>query len=328
VPEAVVVRSARPGDADELVPLARAALTATYSPIAQPAVYEAVIDQTCTVAAFSAAIAAADPAHDAHFLVAEGSHGLLGFLDFGADAEGLELRRLYVKVGTTGAGIGTTLLRELEERLPPQTRYRAIAHAKNEAGLRFWERHGFVASGEVDTRAHFAAHRGLGFDAASEPEPSVLLWRTTDAEEYEITLRDALASPTAVVARATTWEEFPRLWRVLLDEVYAFVRGGGATQTGHNIMLYRDDVPNVEVGVQVAGAFVASGDVTPSELPAGRVASTVHRGDYGRLDAAHAAVRAWCAAHGHALTGTRWEIYGDWREDPEEVESEVCYLVS
>ena len=145
--------------------------------------------------------------------------------------------------------------------------------------------------------------------------------------DYEITLHKTAGSPTAVVAQATTWDEFPRLWRLLLDEVYAFVRGGGTTQTGHNIMLYRDDVPNVEVGVQVAGPFVAAGRVTSSELPAGRVATTVHRGAYDGLGAAHAAVRAWCGAHEHVLTGTRWEIYGDWREDPQELETEVSYLV-
>ena len=145
--------------------------------------------------------------------------------------------------------------------------------------------------------------------------------------DYEVTLRTTAASPTAVVAQATTWDEFPRLWRVLLDEVYAFVRGGGTTQTGHNIMLYRDDVPNVEVGVQVAGPFAASGRVIPSELPAGRVATTVHRGAYDGLAAAHAAVHAWCVAHEHSLTGTRWEIYGDWRDDPRELETEISYLV-
>lgn len=145
--------------------------------------------------------------------------------------------------------------------------------------------------------------------------------------EYEIQLRTTAASPTAVVAQTTTWDEFPRVWRLLLDEVYEFVRGGGITQTGDNIMLYRDDVPNVEVGVQVAGAFVPSGRVIPSELPAGRVATTVHRGAYDGLAAAHAAVHAWCAAHDHALTGTRWEIYGDWRDDPQELETEVSYLV-
>ena len=29
---------------------------------------------------------------------------------------------------------------------------------------------------------------------------------------------------TAVVAEITTWEEYPTVWRRLLDEVYAFVR--------------------------------------------------------------------------------------------------------
>ena len=80
---------------------------------------------------------------------------------------------------------------------------------------------------------------------------------------HEITVREVPASPTAVIAQATTWDEYPRLWPVLLDEVYAFVRAGGATQAGHNVMLYRDDVPNVEVGVQVDGVFVASGRVIP-----------------------------------------------------------------
>jgi effector-binding domain-containing protein len=135
--------------------------------------------------------------------------------------------------------------------------------------------------------------------------------------DHEVELRTVAASPTAIVAQTTTWAEFPRLWGALLDEVYAFLRDGGPEQTGHNVMLYRDDVPNVEVGVQVAGPFAASGRVVPSELPAGRVATTIHRGAYDQLG----------AAHGHALTLTRWEVYGDWRADPAELETEVSYLI-
>ena len=145
--------------------------------------------------------------------------------------------------------------------------------------------------------------------------------------DYEVRVRTTAESPTAVVAEATTWEEFPALWRGLLDEVYAVLRDGDATQGGHNVMLFRDDVPNVEVGVQVEGTFAPAGRVIPSTLPGGRVATTVHRGPYGGLDAAHRAVHEWCAAHGHELTGTRWEIYGDWRENPEDLETEVDYLL-
>jgi effector-binding domain-containing protein len=83
----------------------------------------------------------------------------------------------------------------------------------------------------------------------------------------------------------------------------------------------------VEVGVQVTGPFAGGDGCVPSELPAGEVASTVHRGPYHLLGEAHRAVQAWCAANGRSMAGPRWEIYGDWREDPAELETEVCYLL-
>jgi len=145
--------------------------------------------------------------------------------------------------------------------------------------------------------------------------------------DYEVSLQTVAACRTAVVAQATTWAEFPRIWRPMLDEVYAFIRAGGAVQRGQNIMLYRDDVPNVEIGVQVAGPFVPAGRVISSSLPAGEVAVTMHRGPYEQLGAAHQAVMAWCAARGHRLQGTRWEIYGDWADDPAVLETQVSYLI-
>ena len=101
--------------------------------------------------------------------------------------------------------------------------------------------------------------------------------------------------PTAVVAEVTTWREFPGVWRPLLDEVYAFVRrDGDALATGsesgerwQNVMLYKDDRPAVEVGVLVGAPFAPHGRVTPSHLPGGRAAATVHRGDYAGLGVAH-----------------------------------------
>jgi hypothetical protein len=47
--------------------------------------------------------------------------------------------------------------------------------------------------------------------------------------------------------------------------------------------------------------------VIASELPAGRVATTIHRGDYSGLEAAHVALRAWCAAREHMLSVGRVE---------------------
>src|SRR5215471_17887678 len=84
--------------------------------------------------------------------------------------------------------------------------------------------------------------------------------------------------PTAVVARTTTWNEFPRLWAVLLGQVYEFVRLRPELATGEgderwqNVMLYKDQRPDVEIGVLVSGDFRPEGLVIPSALPAGEVA--------------------------------------------------------
>ncbi len=40
-------------------------------------------------------------------------------------------------------------------------------------------------------------------------------------------MTDAGARPTAVVAAATTWPEFPARWQQLLDQVWACLRAGG-----------------------------------------------------------------------------------------------------
>ena len=141
------------------------------------------------------------------------------------------------------------------------------------------------------------------------------------------------ARPTAVVAQTTTWEQFPSLWGQLLDEVYRFVRGRTDLATGEgdelwqNVMLYKDDRPGVEVGVLASACFEPEGRVIASELPAGEVATATHRGDYSRLGVTHDAVRDHVAAQGRELAGPRWEIYGHWRANPNELETEVFWLL-
>ena len=136
--------------------------------------------------------------------------------------------------------------------------------------------------------------------------------------------------PTAVVACSTTWDEFPSLWKGLLDQVWAFLVTTELRADGHNIMLYRDSgtAVHVEVGVQVVRAFESSGAVVSSTLPAGRAAMATHRGSYEGLEQAHRAVLDYCTAQGLQLTGTRWEIYGDWHTDPSNLETDVYWLLA
>jgi effector-binding domain-containing protein len=139
---------------------------------------------------------------------------------------------------------------------------------------------------------------------------------------YEVSVAAQPRRPIAAVAATTTWDRYPGQWRGMLDEVWACLRQAGV-KGGCNVMRYRD-LPTaghvaVEVGVEVTGSVVMSA------LPAGPAAATTHRGPYEEIDAAHQAVRRWCAAQRREITGERWEVYGDWHEDPAQLQTMVFY---
>jgi effector-binding domain-containing protein len=134
------------------------------------------------------------------------------------------------------------------------------------------------------------------------------------AMTVEVTVQAVEPTPTAVVLAAATWAEFPKMWAPMLDDVWSFLRRDapdGLYQHGHNIMLYKDDVPNVEVGVQVIDSFPPAGHVVPSTLPGGLVATATHSGPIAEIGDTHGAVREWSKANGYRLAGPHWEVYGD-----------------
>jgi effector-binding domain-containing protein len=150
------------------------------------------------------------------------------------------------------------------------------------------------------------------------------------AMPVEVTVKTVEPTPTAVVAAATTWAEFPKIWRPMLDEVWGFLRGAapvGLYKRGHNIMLYKDDVPNVEVGVQVSGGFDPVGRVVASSLPGGLVATATHTGPIAEIGDTHQAVRTWSEANGYRLVGARWEIYGEPKPSTRDFDVDVFWLL-
>jgi effector-binding domain-containing protein len=130
----------------------------------------------------------------------------------------------------------------------------------------------------------------------------------------DVTAKSIEPTPTAVVATTTTWAELPAAWPRMLDQVWNYLRGDaqdGLYQGGHNVMLYKDDVPQVEIGVQVSGPFERSGQVIASTLPGGLVATATHTGPIAEIGDTHQAVRQWSTVHGYRLAGPHWEVYGD-----------------
>ena len=151
-----------------------------------------------------------------------------------------------------------------------------------------------------------------------------------------VTLVEVQPRRTAVIADTVAWEDFPRLWGRMLDEVYTFVRqcpefaaalAGSPGPHWTNVMLYRGEAPNVEVGVLAPSAFAPQGRVIESQLPGGRAVTATHRANPGTIGETHDAVRAYARDHGLTTTGVLWEVYGH-PDDSGGVDTEVFHLVS
>ena len=149
--------------------------------------------------------------------------------------------------------------------------------------------------------------------------------------EYAVTVQTAHPRPLAVVRARLPIREVPRRFAEHLDQIYAAARAGTIDVDGQNVFVYSGDSDgqaDVEFGVGVRRAFAGTGAVVLSATPAGRVATTTHWGDYAGLGAAHEAVVHWCQAHGHALAGPRWEVYGHWSDDATARRTDVYYLLA
>jgi effector-binding domain-containing protein len=144
---------------------------------------------------------------------------------------------------------------------------------------------------------------------------------------YLVTEIETPERHTAVIAEATTWAAFPTLWGTLLDEVWVAVRSTDEITPDRNVMLYKDDVPNIEIGVEVTAPFADVGRVVSSTLPAGRAVTTTHQGSYADLRLAHEAIIEWCDRHGLHRAGPRWEVYAHPRPGSTDAEVEIYYLL-
>jgi effector-binding domain-containing protein len=148
---------------------------------------------------------------------------------------------------------------------------------------------------------------------------------------YEVKIQTLPPRILAAVRRRVAIRDIPTAFKPALDKVWAFLGSHPGLRTdGHNIFLYHHESPEImpiDFGVEVVRSFVGEGDVACVSTPAGEAAVVVHRGPYAQLSDAHQALHRWCAANGRTIGAHSLEIYGDWSEDPEKLETTIEYLL-
>jgi effector-binding domain-containing protein len=148
---------------------------------------------------------------------------------------------------------------------------------------------------------------------------------------YPLELTHSTLIHTAVIRSRVPAHELPKFVPAACGEVWSFIRSAGLPRPGRQLALYLDTQGSVEVGAEVSEPFAGNDRVHCSQLPAGRVVTTVHFGTYARLSEAHAAIRGWCAEQGHRCSRICWELYGHWEEswntDASKIRTDVFHLL-
>lgn len=149
------IRRATPADAAVLAELGAATFVETFGHLYRPEDLQAFLDESHAVEAYAGVLA--DP-HYALWLAEDGDGRAIGYAQAGrcglphADVrpEDGELKRLYVRAGLQGGGIGGALMDAAMAWLlrdGPRTLWLSV-WSENPGAQRFYARHGFEFAGE------------------------------------------------------------------------------------------------------------------------------------------------------------------------------------
>ena len=152
-------------------------------------------------------------------------------------------------------------------------------------------------------------------------------------ENHHVALQRVASIPVAVVRRRARANQLSTLVPECCGLVWRAVQGQRDTgaKGGRHVAIYWNRDIRLEVGVELQGPFAETDEVFRSATPGGPAAVVTHFGPYHTLGVAHDAVRTWCEANGHRLTGPNWEIYGHWRAEwdanPRLIRTDVFYQI-
>src|ERR1041384_7173713 len=147
---------------------------------------------------------------------------------------------------------------------------------------------------------------------------------------YTIRVEQFPGRPLAIVKRRAAKQQLGPVIQEACGTVWNAIRSQHI-KGGRHVAVYLDSAFNLEVGVELDAPFAGAGEVLPSSLPAGPVATTTHLGPYQRLGEAHEAIQQWCKSNSREPIRPCWEIYGhwqnEWNNDPSQIRTDVYYLL-
>ena len=137
----------------------------------------------------------------------------------------------------------------------------------------------------------------------------------------EFSLLERAPQPTAVVRSTIAVSEIPKFLGHAYEAVMRVLAAQGISPVGEPFAYYigaPTTTVELEAGFPIGTPCAPSGEVVPSELPGGSVATGTHIGSYETMVDTYQQLTTWIAAQGLVPGDSMWEIYlSDPQQEPD-----------
>ncbi|KJS11511.1 MAG: transcriptional regulator [Desulfotomaculum sp. BICA1-6] len=130
--------------------------------------------------------------------------------------------------------------------------------------------------------------------------------------EYNIELLEQPAQSVLSIRTRAAVGDLPQVLGNAFGAIMLYLGEIGEHPLGAPFVAYYNmDMQNldIEIGFPVPGMLPGKNEIKPSEIPAGKQVSCIHKGPYNQLEPAYNAVLQWIGENGYTATGTAYEFY-------------------
>ena len=145
---------------------------------------------------------------------------------------------------------------------------------------------------------------------------------------FEVKIEERASQPTVTVRTQTSIEGAPAFFELAFGKVSAYISEAGQQPTGPAFALLHTLDPSsldLEAGFPVAAPIAGDGDVEASEIPGGKVCTTLLVGPYERLPEAWEALWKYATEQGLEADTWGYEVFitDPTTVEPEEIQTQV-----
>jgi len=149
---------------------------------------------------------------------------------------------------------------------------------------------------------------------------------------YKCEVKNQSTQPTLSIRTRTPVQDLPRVLGEAYGAIAQYLGELGQQPVGPPFAVYYNaDMQNldVEAGFPVSGGFSGKGDITASEIPAGKAATCLYTGPYNEVEPAYNALSQWIKDNGYKATGVTYEMYLNDPDTtpPQELKTQIAFLL-